>query len=159
MKKCHSFFFSLFTAIILSTSNIFAQVRSIEFTELDSLQAIEKRNIVVFLHTDWCNYCHYMKNITFKNDRVVELLNNNFYFIDLNAESKKDINYRGHTFKYKPTGLNTGVHELAEQLGLINGKINYPSIAIINIKNEVIFQYAGLMDSNTLSQILNKIIK
>ena len=78
---------------------------------------------------------------------------------EIGTKSKKDINYRGHTFKYKPTGLNTGVHELAEQLGLINGKINYPSIAIINIKNEVIFQYAGLMDSDILSQILNKIIK
>ena len=41
----------------------------------------------------------------------MQLLNENFYFVKLNREEKKDIHFLGKKFIYKPTGTNTGIHK------------------------------------------------
>lgn len=96
-----------------------------------------------------------MENTTFKNQKVVNSINQNFYFIRFNAEEKQDINFTGKTFHSKPTGTNTGIHELAETQ--TEGKTTYPSLIILNPKNEIIFQYNGYLKSSELLDILNKI--
>ena len=133
------------------------KLQTVPFEQLDSLQAIKQKKVVVFIHTDWCKYCLQMSNTTFKNDSIISLLNDHFYFVDLDAETKNDIKYKGYAFKYKPSGANTGVHELAEQLGEIEGKLNYPTISIINHKNEIIFQNGGLMKTNEMLTLLSKL--
>lgn len=137
----------------------FSQLQTYSFSQLDSLQKTENNNIVVFIHTDWCRYCQSMKNTTFKDKRVIKLLNENFWFADLNAEEKQDITFNGYTFKYKPTGNDTGTHELAEQLGKIKGKVSYPTLCILNPDNEIIFQYNQFLSSADLLKVLNEVLK
>ena len=100
-----------------------------------------------------------MKNTTFKNGEVMSLLNQKFYFISLDIEEKKDIPFRGHTFKYKPTGTNTAVHELAEQVRTINGNIAYPSICFLNADHEIIYQKEGYISARQLVGILDAVKK
>ena len=95
-----------------------------------------------------------MKSTTFKNDSVVNVLNKLFYVVDLNAESKTDITYGGYEFKFKPTGSDTGIHELAEQLGMINGKLDFPTVSVLNAKNEIVFQNGGLLQTDELLAVL-----
>lgn len=135
-----------------------AQLESHEFSELDSLLAVDDREVVVFIGTDWCKFCHKMENTTFKNDSLTKVLNDSFYFVKLDAEQKDDIIYRGHKFSYKPSGGNTGVHELAEQLGTVNGNLNYPTVSIVNTQNEIVFQYGGAMTANELMAVLNELL-
>lgn len=131
----------ILSSILLLPNISFSQIKIVHFEQIDSLQKIEKRNVVVFIHTDWCKYCQTMQNTTFKNDSIVHKLNNQFYFIDLNAEQKRDIVFNGHTFKYKPTGANTGIHELAEQLATVDNKVAYPTLCFLNPTNEIIFHF------------------
>ncbi len=131
-----------------------AQLNTYQFEQINSLQKLEKRNVVVFIHTDWCKYCQAMETTTFKNDSIIKLLNTKFYFIDLNAEVKRNINFQNHLFKYKPTGTNTGIHELAEQLGTIEGKVAYPTICILNSDNEIVFQFNQFINSKNLQAVL-----
>jgi len=141
-----------------SANNVFAQLQTSEFSELDSLNLVDQRVVVVFIHTDWCKYCIQMKSTTFKNDSLIMFLNKHFYFTSLNAESKKSISYLGKTFKYRPTGTDIGVHELAEEIATIDGKLNYPTVCIIS-KNEILFQYGGLMKADELLAVLKVILK
>lgn len=149
----------MLTAVMFLPLSAFAQLQSYSFTQLDSLQKTEKKNIVVFIHTDWCMYCQSMKNTTFKDNKVIKLLNEKFWFVDLNAEEKQDIIFNGHIFRFKPTGSNTGIHELAEQLGLINSKISYPALCILNPYYEIIFQYDQLLTSTDLLKVLLEVLK
>lgn len=149
----------MLTAVIFLPLSVFAQLQTYSFAQLDSLQKTKKKNIVVFIHTDWCKYCQTMKNTTFKDKKVVQLLNEKFWFADFNAEEKQDIIFNGHTFKYKPTGSNTGIHELAEQLGTANGKVSYPALCILNSDYEIIFQYDQFLSSTDLLKVLNEVLK
>lgn len=84
------------------------------FEQIDSLQKTDPRNIIIFIHTDWCRFCLEMQNKTFKDVQIVKLLNEKFWFIRLNVEKKREIVFSGTVFKYKPNGYQTGIHELAE---------------------------------------------
>lgn len=155
MKKIHYLFLLV---VFISPFTINAQLNTYTFAQVDSLQKVHKKNTVVFIHTDWCKYCLAMENTVFNDDEIIELLNQNFLFAHLNAEEKNDIVFAGHNFKYKPTGRNTGVNELAEQLGEVNGKVAYPTLCILNSDNEIIFQYNQYLSTNDLKVVLTQLI-
>ena len=135
----------------------FAQLRSVSFEEIDSLQGIEKRKTIVFIQTDWCSFCHAMKNTTFKNEEIIKELNNAFYFVDFNAEEKRTVVFNKTTFQFKPTGNNSGTHELAIALGTINKQMNFPVLCVLNSENEIIFQHSGYLKPKELKLILEKL--
>ncbi|KRB54897.1 thioredoxin family protein [Flavobacterium sp. Root186] len=139
------------------TSTGFCQLKSRTFEEVDSLQQIEKRKIIVFIHTNWCQFCQRMKTTTFKNQETIEKLNTNFYFIDFNTEEKRDITFNNQIFKYKPLGNNVGVHELALQLGTISNQIIYPVLCVLNEKNEIILQYSNYLSPKDFNLLLEKL--
>ncbi|MDR6764055.1 thioredoxin-related protein [Flavobacterium sp. 2755] len=139
------------------TSTGFCQLKSRTFEEIDSLQQIQKRKIIVFIHTDWCQFCQRMKASAFKNQEIIEKLNTKFYFIDFNAEEKRDITFNNQIFKYKPSGNNVGVHELALQLGTINNQIVYPVLCVLNEKNEIILQYSNYLSPKDFNLLLEKL--
>jgi thioredoxin-related protein len=136
---------------------IFAQAKQYSFAEIDSLQKQESRKVLVFIHTDWCHYCQQMKQHTFKNKDLVALMEQHFYFVMLNAESKEDIYFNEHLFKFKPNGNGTGLHELAAALANINGQVSYPSIVIINEKKELTFQYNQAIKAKALIGLLQEL--
>lgn len=149
----------LFLLILLFgiTSMGFSQLKSIAFEEIENLQKIQQRKVIVFIYTDWCQFCQRMKSTTFKNQEIIQQLNANFYFIDFNAEEKRDISFQNQTFRFKPTGNNVGVHELALQLGTINKQITYPVLCVLNEKNEIIFQYNNYLCQRDFKQLLEKL--
>jgi len=154
--KTHLFFL-LLAATMLKPQISFTQIANVQFEQLDSLQMLEKKPVVVFFHTSWCKYCDIMKNTTLKNVEVIKLLQQNFYFVNFDIETKDDIFFREHFFKYRPTGIRTGVHDLAKELGTINGEIAYPGICILNNKNEIVFQHEGYLSANAFLSILDQI--
>lgn len=135
----------------------FAQLRSVSFEEIDSLQGVEKKNTIVFIQTDWCQFCHAMKNTTFKNEAIITELNTSFYFVNFNAEEKRTVVFNKTTFQFKPTGNNSGTHELAIALGTINKQLNFPVLCVLNIENEIIFQHSGYLKPKELKLILAKV--
>nr|WP_315223496.1 thioredoxin fold domain-containing protein [uncultured Flavobacterium sp.] len=139
------------------TSTAFCQLKSRTFQAIDSLQHIQKRKIIVFIHTDWCQFCQRMKNTTFKNREIIEKLNSDFYFIDFNAEEKRNITFNNHTFYYKPSGNNVGVHELAIQLAVADKQLVYPALCVMNDKNEIILQYHNFISASDFKFLLGKL--
>jgi hypothetical protein len=74
----------------------------------------------------------------------------------LNGEEKKDITFFGKTFKYKPTGTNTGRHELANKLATKEKKIAYPTSIILNTKFEIDVQLIGFYNTKKMTQIITQ---
>ena len=144
-------FFGCFALFSQSEKTV---LNTFTFEEVEKLYQKKPKSIVVFIYTDWCKICHGMKQTTLKDDKVIRLLNNNFYFILLNGEEKKEITFLGKTFVYKPTGTNTGIHELANELAAKKGRIAYPTATILNTNFEVELQLIGLISTKKMIKIL-----
>jgi thioredoxin-related protein len=128
------------------------------FEEVEKLQQQKPKPILVFLYTDWCKICFGMKKTTFKNRKVIQLLNEKFYFIKLNAEEKQHITFLGKMFTYKPTGTTSGLHELAAELGTIKKTIIYPTTILLNTVFEIDAQFTGLYNASKIIGILTTYI-
>ncbi len=148
----------IFGSILLPALS-FSQINQYKFEQIDSLQKIEKKIVVVFIHTNWCKYCEAMKHTTFKNKELINMLNKNFYFINFDAEEKRSIAFNNNTFHYKPTGNQTGINELAEQLGDINGKVSFPGLCILDADNQIIYQHNEFLSAKNFETILHKLME
>lgn len=145
----------LLSVVILQPLSSVGQIKTYSFNEIDSLQKIEKRTVVVFIHTNWCKFCSAMFSTTFKQEDVIKKMNSDFYFVELDAEEKKTITLNNYPFKHKQTGTHTGIHELAEQLATIGKTISYPTLCFLNEKYEIIYQQQDFVNAKQLLAILN----
>lgn len=127
------------------------------FDDLPRIQSQEMRHVFVFLTADWCKYCKSVELTSFKNEEVIDQLNKNFYTIIFDIEERLDINLFGREFKYKSTGLNTGVHELAELIGAINGILDTPTFLIFDQNLQIIYQYSGFMKTKEVLTLLDSV--
>ncbi len=143
----------LFICNTKSDKIVYKKINTYSFEQLDSLQKIENRKVLVFVYADWCKYCLFMEDKTFKNNKVIDKLNEEYYFVTLNTEYKEDITYNNHTFKFIYTGINLGIHEMVLELVKINNEVNYPSICILD-KNNIIFNHCGYLKPEDILSIL-----
>lgn len=130
---------------------------SYSFAQLDSLLALEKRPIAVFLHAEWCTFCKNMEQTTFRNKQVIELLNEKFYFISFDGEQKESVSFNQHEFNYQPNGRSSGTHELAVALGTVDGSLVYPTLVILNPQYEIVFQHGAFLGARQMKLILEHI--
>lgn len=140
--------------VLIRVSDLPAQNRIVKFEEIKTLQDKAPKPIVVLIMTSWCKYCHAMKNTMTKDNKVAALLNEKFYTVFLDAEDKNDIFFAGRSFKHK-----AGLHELARELGTINGHISYPAIIVLNVKNEIIYQHDGFLNPRAMLYMLEKVAR
>jgi len=139
-----------------ATSTVLAQLKTYTFEEAEELSKENPKPFVVFVHTSWCSYCRMMENSTFKDPEIIQLLNADFYFVPLDAETKSSIHFNNHTFSFKPKGQNTGIHELATALATIDSKVVYPTITILQADYSIVFQKHSFINSKQLVIILKK---
>ena len=144
--------------ILMAPLRSYGQLKdALTFQQVDSLQRIEERPVVVFIHTDWCRYCQAMKQTTFQDEAVKIWLDSAFYFVSLDAEAQQDIRVQGQTFRYRPTGHGTGQHELAQALGTVEGKLTFPTLCFLNADYEIVYQQAGFVKASQLTKMLKMI--
>lgn len=113
--------------------------------------AKKPKKVFVDCYTDWCGWCKRMDATTFKDPAVVEYMNKNFYAVKFDAEQKTDINWRGTTFKFIPSGRR-GVHQLA--YSLLDGRLGYPSFVYLDEKFDRVSVSPGFKQPDQLIQEL-----
>ena len=123
-----------------------------QFEDLPDSLRKDTRPILIFVHTDWCKYCQMQQATTFKNDSVIELLNNNYYTLKLNAETKEDISFFGRTYANKGK-----THSLASFIAKKNGIVSFPTTIILSSQQELIVKETAFTDQKTLLKLLKNI--
>lgn len=146
-------------SLVISSVGLKGQDYSLTFEEVDSLMQVKAKPMVVFLHADWCKYCQAMKKTTFQDEEVKKVLQEDFYFVSFNGEHKEDVRFRGRTFRYQPTGYQTGEHQLARALGDRGGELSYPTVVVISEKNEIMSTQNQFISGKKLNKLLKLHLK
>jgi thioredoxin-related protein len=93
-----------------------------------------------------------MDKDTYENRTIVNILNEKYYAVKLNAEQKEILTYKGKEYKYIKNGRR-GYHEFAANL--LRGKLSYPTTVFMNKDEQLIQQLPGYLDAKQLEPILH----
>ena len=155
MKKIFLLFISaLFFISISGLAQDISNVKWYSMEEAEKLNKQQPRKIMIDVYTDWCGWCTKMDKETFNHPVIANYLNENYYPVKLDAESKEEIVFNGTTYKHVAQGAR-GYHELAA--GILNGQMSYPSIAYMNEKMELLGVIKGYKSVQDQESLLNYI--
>ncbi len=109
------------------------------------------RKVVLKVYTKWCTWCQRMDSQTFSDPQIAAFLNEEFFPVKFDAETKKDIKYNGKTYSFVSTGKR-GHHELAATL--LRGRLSYPTIIFLDENGEYIQSIVGFKSPEEFEMIL-----
>src|SRR5687767_13071642 len=96
-------------------------IKWMTWAEVQEAQKKQPRKSVVDCYTDWCGWCKRMDASTFAHPDIVKYVNENFYAIKFDAETKEVVKFKGKEYKFVPSG-NRGYNELAAEI--LNGQLS-----------------------------------
>lgn len=144
---------------MLSVSGFcFSQLKSGSFSALDSLKKDNKKPIIIHFYTDWCAVCKIESFKLNKDKDLVQTINENFHFINFEAEKTKEkINFQGKEFNYLPNG-NSGIHELALALSKNKNQPVYPLWIILDENQKLVYYHEGEFTAEKMKEKLSDIV-
>lgn len=117
-----TFLFSIVVSFVPAKDN----VQWLTVAQLKEVYAKEPRPILVDVYTDWCGWCKVMDKETYRNKKVAAYINQHYYAVKLNAETKDSVEWNGKIYGYSK--LNK-VNELA--VFLTYGQLSFPTTVFL----------------------------
>jgi thioredoxin-related protein len=121
------------------------EINWLSITEAYKKNQEEPRKIFVDVYTNWCGWCKKMDKETFSDPDVVDIVNEKFYAVKLNAENTEPIIMAGDT---------TTAQMIARSMG-VSG---YPTIVYIKEDFKTIQPVPGYQNAKKFKDTLEKIL-
>ncbi len=128
MKKVIVFFASAALLIAFTSSRIPTKEK-VQWLSIVEMQVAYKKNpkpILVDVYTSWCGWCKVMDRETYQNNKVAAYINEKYYAVKFDAESKDSTEWNG--IKYGFDQRNR-VNEMA--MYLLYGQLSYPTTVFL----------------------------
>jgi thioredoxin-related protein len=127
-------------------------IKWMTWAQMQDAQKTEHRKVFVDVYTGWCGWCKRMDASTFTNAEIVKYVNENFYAVKFDAETREDIKFRDKTYKYVAQGMQ-GYNELAAEI--LNNQMSYPTSVYFDENLDEIFPVPGYQESRMFESVLN----
>lgn len=147
----------LISTLILCSFLVKAQQPSHGLVHWMTIEEAEKKTkenpkpILVDIYTNWCGWCKKMIATTYSDPQVANFINQNFYPVAFDAETKDTIRFKGKTYINKEQGKK-GTHELAYVF--LPQSRSYPSTVFMagDLENQMLVP--GYLESKTIAPLL-----
>jgi uncharacterized protein YyaL (SSP411 family) len=129
MKKITGYIIAALIVLISGSFICAPKENSVHWLTVAEAQAAYQTNPKPFLidvYTGWCYWCKVMEKETYSKDSVINYINEHYYAIRLDAETKDSIEWRGYKFGYKPEYKANGFAAY-----LLNGQMSFPTTVFI----------------------------
>lgn len=123
MQKVIRLFIFIFLAVtvVSFTGPKKEKVNWISLSQLNELYSKNPKPILLDVYTDWCGWCKEMDRTTYQHDKLSKYINEKYYAVKLNAESRENI-----IFNKK----NYTCAQFAEYL--LYGRMSYPTTVFLS---------------------------
>ncbi|MEN4760061.1 thiol:disulfide interchange protein [Chryseobacterium sp. C39-AII1] len=149
---------TIFLFLMLVPGFCLSQIKTGTFSDLEIQQKENPKPIIIHLYTSWCSICKIEFFQLNKDKDLVKLIDENFYFINFEAEKTKDkIHFQGKEFNYLSNG-NSGIHELTLALSKNKNQPVYPLWIILDENQNLINYQEGQFKAKDLKEKLSDIL-
>ncbi|SMD33762.1 Thioredoxin-like domain-containing protein [Reichenbachiella faecimaris] len=103
----------------------------INWNDLESAQTLSiesPRPIFIEFTAKWCGWCKKMEKTTFRDDKVIDLLNEKFYAVKVDFDSPTLIEFQGENFTGKQLAKHFGISGLPTMIYISSDQKNSETI-------------------------------
>lgn len=111
------------------------QINWVAFEHLNDSLKTNPKKVIIKIETSWCGYCKLMEKKVFNHKTTYKRLNDDYYFVRLDAESTQSIVFRNK--KFQPASKKRRKHQLAIALNGPENPISFPTIVVLNSNLEI----------------------
>ncbi|MEJ7589895.1 MAG: DUF255 domain-containing protein [Ferruginibacter sp.] len=129
MRKFTLFFLSSMI-VMLMASFLVPKKEKVQWLSIKEMQAAYKKNpkpIIVDVYTNWCGWCKVMDKETYNNEKVAAYINEKYYAVKYDAESKEAVEWNGKQYLYN---AQNKVNDMA--VYLMYGQMSYPTTVFLS---------------------------
>lgn len=88
------------------------EVNWLSFSQLEDSLAIKPKKVFVHFYADWCGLCNKMEHKAYKDSTVISKLNNEYYAVKMNIESREKITFGGKIYENKNAKKVNSIHQI-----------------------------------------------
>ena len=140
-------FFIFSSAKVKSTEK--EKINWLSIDEVNVKMKSDPKPIIMDIYTNWCYWCKVMDKKTYNNREVISYINQHFYAVKLNAETKQPVVWNNTTYNYDERNK---VNDFA--LYATQGQLAFPNTVIFAQKQENPAAIPGFMEPKEIEVIL-----
>ena len=110
---------------------------------------VESKPVLIDLYTGWCYWCKVMDKKTYNSPNVISYINDHFYAVKLNAETKDTIVWNDRKYAYNS---NDKVNDFA--IYVTQGRLAFPNTIIFPKNDRQPASVPGYMQPKEIEVIL-----
>ncbi len=130
-----------------------SSVNWISFSEAYKKCKMNPRPIMIDVYTTWCGPCKMMSSQTFNNPAIAKYINDNFYAVKFDAETKDSVKFDSYVFVSSDVNNPKAPHQFAASI--LDNQLAYPSIVFLNNQIQRIDILKGFMTANQFEPIIH----
>jgi uncharacterized protein YyaL (SSP411 family) len=125
-----------------------AKLKWMTLAQAEAAMKIKPKPVLIDLYTDWCGWCKVMDKNTYANEKVISYLEEKFYPVKLDAETRDSLSWGGKKYKYNS---QYRINDFA--IYLTEGQLSFPTTIIINDKDATPQNIVGYLKPAELEPI------
>lgn len=110
------------------------------------------RPILIDVYTTWCGPCKMMSSQTFNDSKIAKYINDHFYAVKFDAESKDSVKFDKYIFVSTDASNPKAPHQFAASI--LDNQLAYPSIVFLNNQIQRLDILKGFMPPKNFEPIL-----
>jgi thioredoxin-related protein len=139
-----------------NTYNEFYEESLVKWITFDEAYKRCKKNprpIMVDVYTTWCGPCKLMSSQTFNNQQIATYINEHYYPVKFDAESKDSVKFDKYVFVSSDNNNPKAPHQFAASI--LDNQLAYPSIVFLNNQIQRLDIIKGFMNAAAFEPIMN----
>ncbi|OBX26166.1 thioredoxin-like protein [Gelidibacter algens] len=145
----------VFTWVMTAFSQQEKSVQWLTFEQLSVALQNHPKKVFIDFYADWCAPCLKMQREVFTDSKVIEVLNKNYYAVQMNVETTDTIQFGKQIFVNKRINRRNPIHEIALLMASQKNKpFSLPALVFLDENFKPTARYFQYLNTDQFLEII-----